>query len=73
MEENNDFKDRRLADPYIDRRSGEDRRQVYDSDYWESAGIERRSLKDRRLQKERRVSCVRVTEYSSVCIEDIAH
>lgn len=73
MEENNDFKDRRLADPYIDRRSGEDRRQVYDSDYWESDGIERRSIKDRRLQKERRVSCVRVTEYSSVCIEDIAH
>ena len=73
IEENNDFKDRRLADPYIDRRSGEDRRQVYDSDYWESGGIERRSIKDRRLQKERRVSCITVTEYSSVCIEDIAH
>ena len=73
IEENNDFKDRRLADPYIDRRSGEDRRQVYDSDYWESGGIERRIVKDRRLQKERRVSCIRVTEYSSVCIKDIAH
>jgi len=73
MEENNDFKDRRLADPYIDRRSGEDRRQVYDSDYWERVGIERRSIEDRRLQKERRVSCVRVTKYSSVCIEYIVH
>lgn len=73
IEKNNDFKDRRLADPYIDRRSGEDRRQVYDSNYWESGGIERRSIEDRRLQKERRVNCIRVTEYSSVCIEDIAH
>ena len=73
MEENNDFKDRRLADPYIDRRSGEDRRQVYDSDYWESGGIERRGIKERRLQKERRVNCIRVTEYSSVCTKDIAH
>ena len=51
MEENNDFKDRRLADPYTDRRSGEDRRQVYDSDYWEKVGIERRSMKDRRQQR----------------------
>ena len=32
MEENNDCTDRRLADPYIDGRSGEDIREVYDSD-----------------------------------------
>jgi len=34
------FKDKRVRDPYIDRRSGEDRRQVYDTAYWESEGIE---------------------------------
>ena len=66
------FKDRRVRDPYIDRRSGEDRRKVYDSDYWESGGIERRSANDRRQKKERRSSCVRVTDWSSVCINDKA-
>ncbi len=70
MERNQPPKDRRIADPYVDRRSGEDRRQVYDADYWESGGIERRSAKDRRQQKERRGSCVKVSEWSSVCIED---
>ena len=70
MEENNDFKDRRLADPYTDRRSGEDRRQVYDSDYWEKVGTERRSMKDRRQQKERRGACVKVSKWSSVCVEN---
>ena len=64
------FKDRRAGDPYVDRRSGEDRRQVYDSVYWESGGIERRSVKDRRQPKERRDSCVKVFKWSSVCIED---
>ena len=67
MEEQPIFKDRRICDPYVDRRGGEDRRQVYDSDYWENGGIERRSVKDRRQQKERRSSCVRITEWSSVC------
>jgi hypothetical protein len=61
------FKDKRIADPYVDRRSGEDRRQVYDSVYWESGGIERRRAKDRRQQNERRDSCVRVSKWSSVC------
>jgi hypothetical protein len=67
MDEINYFKDKRIADPYVDRRSGEDRRQVYDSAYWESGGIERRGVKDRRQQKERRDSCVRVSKWSSVC------
>ena len=64
------LKDRRVGDPYVDRRSGEDRRQVYDSVYWESGEIERRSVKDRRQPKERRDSCVKVSKWSSVCIED---
>ena len=70
MERNQPPMDRRITDPYVDRRSGEDRRQVYDFDYWDSRGIERRSSKDRREQKERRVSCVNVSEWSSVCPND---
>ena len=52
MDENYPLEDRRKRDPYIDRRSGIDRRKVYDADYWDSEGIERRRLKDRRKQKE---------------------
>ena len=62
-------KDRRIADPYVDRMSGENRRKVYDPDYWDTGGIERRKAKDRRQEKERRSNFVRVTEWSSVCIE----
>ena len=69
MKEIKYYKDRRVADPYVDRRSGEDRRQVYDSAYWESGGIERRSIKDRRQPKERRDNCVKVSKWSSICIE----
>jgi hypothetical protein len=67
MQEIKNFKDKRIADPYVDRRSEEDRRQVYDTVYWESGGLERRSAKDRRRQKERRGNCVHVSEWSSVC------
>ena len=70
MEEEPIFRNRRVADPYVDRRFGEDRREVYSGDYWDSGGIERRALKERRLQKERRSSCVRVSEWSSVCPDD---
>ena len=70
MKGNKYFKDRRVGDPYVDRRSGEDRRQVYDSVYWESVGIERRSAKDKRQQKERRDNWVKVSKWSSVCSED---
>jgi len=70
MDEIEFLEDRRLADPYVDRRLGEDRRKVYDSEYWESEGIERRTQKDRRQQKERRSTWVRVSEWSSVCTKD---
>jgi len=70
MDENYPLKNRRKRDPYIDRRSGEERRKVYDADYWGSGGIERRRLKDRRQQKERRAGCVNVSEWSSVCPND---
>ena len=72
MAEETNFEDMRVADPYKDRRSAEDRRQVYDSDYWESGGIERRSVNDRRQHKERRDSYVHVSQWSSVCAEDKA-
>ncbi len=69
MKEPKYFKDRRVGDPYVDRRSGEDRRQVYDSAYWESEGIERRGLKDRRQPEERRGNCIKVSKWSSICID----
>jgi hypothetical protein len=59
--------DARVRDPYIDRRSGEDRRAVYDSDYFENSGRERRRGGDRRQMDERRDNCVRVSDWSSVC------
>jgi hypothetical protein len=34
MAEDRISKDARVSDPYVDRRSGEDRRQVYDADYF---------------------------------------
>jgi hypothetical protein len=57
----------RVRDPYIDRRSGEDRRAVYDSDYFENGGAERRHGRDRRQRGERRDRCIRVSDWSSVC------
>lgn len=60
----------RTADPYVDRRSGDDRRVVYDSDYFENGGIERRQTADRRQQDERRESCIRVSKWSSVCPDE---
>jgi len=67
MEKIKYFKDRRVADPYLDRRSSQGRRQVYDTAYWENGGVERRSGKDRRQQKERRDGWVKVSNWSSVC------
>ena len=61
----------RKADPYVDRRSGDDRRVVYDSDYFENGGMERRQAADRRKQNERRDSCIRVSKWSSVCPDEI--
>ena len=62
--------DERVADPYVDRRSGEDRRAVYDSNYFDGGGLERRNGLDRRQQNERRDNCMRVSQWSSVCPDD---
>jgi hypothetical protein len=61
---------KRKSDPYLDRRSGEDRREVYDADYFENGGQERRKEKDRRKSGERRDDCVRVSDWTSVCPDD---
>ena len=70
MKEKKIPKDARLSDPYVDRRSGEDRRQVYDADYFQNGGKERRSGKERRRHYERRKDCIRVSEWSSICSVD---
>jgi len=62
--------DERIADPYVDRRGADDRRAVYDSDYFDGGGLERRNGLDRRQQDERRDSCLRVSQWSSVCPDD---
>ena len=70
MEEDKISKDARKSDPYVDRRSGEDRRQVYDADYFQTGGKERRSGKERRQPHERRKGYTRVSDWSSVCPDD---
>ena len=52
---------------YLDRRSGDDRRKVYDLDFFEQGGIERRSGTESRQKGDRRIQCVNVSKWSSVC------
>ena len=68
MKEEIVLRDARISDPYVDRRSGEDRRQVYDADYFQNGGLERRNGKERRQRYERRKNFIRVSEWSSVCL-----
>jgi len=62
-------KDQRTADPFFDRRSGEDRRRAYDLDYFEQGGTERRKPDERRTKGERRDPCIKISEWSSVCLD----
>ena len=62
------YRNIRLNDPYIDGRSGDDRREVQDLDYFLNSGIEKRSGKERRRQGERRTEWVRITKWSSVFV-----
>ncbi len=69
MKEKLKSKNARITDPYLDRRSGDDRRQVYDSDYFINGGVERRTGKDRRQQGERRDGYIRISKWSSVRVD----
>ena len=42
MSEKKPLKDRRIGDPFIDRRCDDDRREAYDLGYFEHGGIEKR-------------------------------
>ena len=67
MSESQSFKNARIADPYLDRRSGDDRREAYEVGFFAQGGIERRSGVESRQKGERRFHCVNVSEWSSVC------
>ena len=70
MEDTIDIRKVRKTDPFLDRRSGEDRREAYDLDYFLNGGAERREARERRDRHERRDGCIRVSEWSSICPED---
>lgn len=55
----------------IDRRSGFDRREVHDLDYFQQGGVERRSWKERRSNEERRKNWVRGAEWASVFVSNL--
>ena len=57
-----------MGDPYLDRRSGDDRRKHYDLDFFEHGGVERRRGIEARQKRDRRAQCVKVGEWSSVCL-----
>ena len=50
----------------FDRRLDEDRRDVYDLNYFEAGGDERRRLEERRRSGEKRNGWQRVSQWSSV-------
>ena len=56
----------------IDRRSGEDRRRVYDLDYFSNGGVERRNWRERRSLIERRMGWLRVDKWFSVSKKDLS-
>jgi hypothetical protein len=67
MDNTIEFKQIRKTDPFLDRRSGDDRRQAYDLDYFQTGKEERRRRQERRQADERRKGCVRVSQWTSVC------
>lgn len=62
---------KRKQDPYLDRRSVEDRRQSHVLEYFLSGGEERRGFKERREPGERRRHCILVTKWTSICPEEV--
>ncbi len=58
-------------DSLLDRRIEIDRRKAYDLNYMSQGGVERRRVKERRSQAERRDGWLRVSEWYSVCLRAI--
>lgn len=56
----------RRTDPYLDRRSGDDRRELYSFSYFDAGGRERRGYAERRDVTERRFGYVRIGPWTSV-------
>ena len=67
MAESQLLKDRRIGDPFLDRRCGDDRREAYELGYFAHGGVERRSGVESRTKNERRIQCKKVSDWSSVC------
>jgi predicted Zn finger-like uncharacterized protein len=60
------IKKRRIGDPFLDRRSGDDRREAYELGYFAEGSIEKRKSIERRQKAERRDQYVRISQWSSV-------
>jgi hypothetical protein len=56
----------RSRDPYLDRRTGEDRRVKYSLTYFNNGGAERRVYLERRRRRERRKGYIRIGRWTSV-------
>jgi hypothetical protein len=54
----------------FDRRTDEERRDVYDLNYFENGGAERRRIVERRRNNEMRTGWQRVSQWSSVPVSD---
>ena len=67
MTESQSLRDRRIADPFFDRRLGDDRREGYELGYFAQGGMQRRKVLERRQKYERRDKCVRTNKWSSIC------
>ena len=55
----------------IDRRTGKDRRRLYQLKYFRKKGKERRGGNERRSMAEQRVGWVRVTKWGSAYLENL--
>jgi hypothetical protein len=56
----------RQHDTYLDRRSGDDRREKHSLNYFDDGGLERRTHRERRESEERRAGYTRIGPWTSV-------
>jgi len=68
LSESQPLKNRRIEDPFRDRRSGNDRRRGFDIGYFAQGGIEKRKGGECRQKNERRDQYVRIDKWSSICV-----